>query len=181
MADELKEFEPIRRSTRSLTLRLAGLALGMFGFGYLLVPIYDLLCEITGIGGKTSDAVAAMPAVTDQARSITVEFSATVNESAPWEFKPEVAEVTLHPGELVTVKFLARNKTDRALVAQAIPSVAPGAGAAHLKKTECFCFQEQPFAPNETRELAVQFYVDAALPPHVDRLTLAYTMFKKPA
>ena len=181
MADELKEFEPIRRSTRSLTLRLAALALGMFGFGYLLVPIYDLLCEITGIGGKTSGAVAAMPAVADVARTITVEFSATVNESAPWEFKPEIAEVALHPGELVTVKFLARNLTDRAQVSQAIPSVAPGAGAAYLKKTECFCFQEQPFGPNETRELAVRFYVDAALPQHVDRLTLAYTMFKKPA
>ena len=180
MADDLKSFEPVRRSTRSLSLRLAALALGMFGFGYLLVPLYDLICEITGIGGRTSNAVAAMPAVTDQTRTITVEFVATVDAAAPWVFAPEVAEVRLHPGEMTTVNFTARNLTNRALIAQAIPSVAPGAGAAHLKKTECFCFQEQPFEPKETRQLAVQFYVDPALPPHVDRLTLSYTMFRKP-
>jgi cytochrome c oxidase assembly protein subunit 11 len=181
MAED-RSFEPRERlSNRSLTLRLAALALGMFGFGYLLVPLYDLLCEITGIGGRTSDTVAAMPQVLDEQRAVEVEFLATVNQYAPWEFRPEVAAITLHPGELATVKFKARNLTNRPLTGQAIPSVAPAIGAQYLKKTDCFCFREQDFAAEETRDLVVQFYVDPQLPTLVDRLTLSYTMFMKPA
>lgn len=173
--------EPARRSNLGLTLRLAALAVAMFGFGFLLVPLYYLICDVTGIGGRTSDAVAAVPTATDASRSVKVEFVATVNEYAPWEFRPEVSSLELRPGELHTVTFLARNLTQRALTGQAIPSVAPNEGAKYLKKTDCFCFRSQDFAPAETRELTVQFYLDPALPKYVDRLTLSYTMFVKPS
>lgn len=171
--------DPVRRSNRSLTLRLAALAIAMFGFGFALVPLYDLFCEITGIGGRTSITAAAPPAATDATRRVTVEFVATVNEYAPWEFQPELSLLEVQPGRLYSATFLARNLTDRHLTGQAIPSVAPGQGAKYLKKTECFCFQSQDFDPGETRELTVQFYLDPSLPAYVDRLTLSYTMFIK--
>ncbi len=171
----------IRRSNRSLTLRLAALAAAMFGFGFLLVPFYDLLCEITGIGGRTAETAAPMPAAADENRLVTIEFVAGVNEYAPWEFRPAVGKLEAQPGKLYMAKFIARNLTDRALTGQAIPSVAPGQGAKYLKKTDCFCFRSQDFAPAESRELIVQFYLDPALPEYVDRLTLSYTMFVMPA
>jgi cytochrome c oxidase assembly protein subunit 11 len=172
--------EPVRRSNRSLTLRLAALAVAMFGFGFLLVPLYYLMCDITGIGGRTADAVAAAPTAADASRRVTVEFIASVNEYAPWEFRPETATLEVQPGKLYDVKFFARNLTNRHLTGQAIPSVAPGQGAKYLKKTDCFCFRSQEFGPAETRDLTVQFYLDPALPRYVDRLTLSYTMFVKP-
>lgn len=149
----------------------------MFGFGFLLVPLYYLVCEITGIGGRTSDAVAAAPVATDSSRRVTVEFVAMVNESAPWEFRPRTTSIEVEPGRFYEATFLARNLSQRALVGQAIPSVAPGQGAKYLKKADCFCFRSQPFGPAESRDLTVKFYVDPALPEYVDRLTLSYTMF----
>ena len=172
--------EPFRRSNRSLTLRLAALAVAMFGFGFLLVPLYDLICDITGIGGRTSDAVAAAPTVVDEDRRVTVEFVATTNDSAPWEFRPATATLVVEPGKLYDATFLARNLTKTAITGQAIPSVAPGEGAKYLKKTECFCFQSQEFGPSESRDLKVRFYLDPALPEFVDRITLSYTMYLKP-
>jgi cytochrome c oxidase assembly protein subunit 11 len=173
--------EPVpHRRHRSLVLRLGALALAMFGFGFLMVPLYDVLCDITGIGGRTADTVAAAPVAADTDRRITVEFVASVNEYAPWEFRPEVASLSVEPGRLYDVAFLARNLTDRHLTGQAVPSVAPGRGARYLKKTECFCFRAQAFGPAESRQLGVQFYVDPALPEYVDRLTLSYTMFVQP-
>jgi cytochrome c oxidase assembly protein subunit 11 len=125
--------------------------------------------------------VAAAPTVVDPSRRVTVEFVATVNEYAPWEFRPGTAVLEVEPGRLYDVSFHARNLTDRQLTGQAIPSVAPGQGAKYLKKTDCFCFRSQEFAPAEARDLTVQFYIDPALPEYVDRLTLSYTMFVQPA
>ena len=176
----MDEPEPIRRSNRSLTLRLTALAVAMFGFGYLLVPLYYLLCDITGISGRPSNVAAAAPVKIDETRRVTVEFVASVNEYAPWEFRPETRTLEAQPGKLYDVKFFARNLTNRRLVGQAVPNIAPGEGAKYLKKTECFCFRAQEFQPAEGRDLAVQFYLDPALPIYVDHLTLSYTMFVKP-
>ena len=164
----------------SLTLRLAALAVAMFGFGYLLVPFYYLMCEVIGIGGRPNSVAVAAPLVRDASRRVTVEFVAAVNEYAPWEFRPETATLEVEPGQLYDVKFFARNLTTRHLVGQAVPSIAPGEGARYFRKTECFCFRAQEFEPAESRDLAVQFFLDPALPKYVDRVTLSYTMFVKP-
>ena len=169
---------PIATRNRRLTGRLALLAVAMFGFGFLLAPLYTLICEITGIGIRRAEVAAAPQAMqVDTSRLITIEFVATVNEHGPWEFRPVVATLRVHPGELHTTQFFARNLTNRHLVGQAIPSVAPGEGSRYLHKTECFCFNSQEFAANEARELGLQFYVDPAIPQYLDRITLSYTMF----
>lgn len=172
---------PVRQrpAVRQLTLRLAVLAVAMFGFGFLLVPLYDVFCELTGLGGRTAAVAAEAPVAVDAQRRVAIEFVATVNESAPWEFRPTIATLEVEPGKLYDVTFFARNLLNHHLTGQAIPSVAPGQAAKYLKKTECFCFRSQEFAPGETRDLAVRFYVDPALPEYVDRLTLSYTLFVK--
>lgn len=180
----MRDTESSRRRNRNLTLRLLVMAVAMFGFGYLMVPFYYVLCAATGIGGGRSfDAAATPPSaaaiVPDAHRRVTVEFVATVNEYAPWEFRPEVTSIEVEPGRLYDVKFFARNLSDRHLTGQAVPSIAPGEDAKYLKKTECFCFHVQEFAPEESRDLGVRFYLDPALPEYVDRVTLSYTMFLK--
>ncbi|MCL4779813.1 MAG: cytochrome c oxidase assembly protein [Gammaproteobacteria bacterium] len=164
---------------RQLVTRLVIMATCMFGFGFLLVPIYDVMCEITGLGGRTSETVAVIPAgvQVDTGRTVTVEFVAIVNEQAPWEFHPAVTSMEIHPGQLYDTTFHARNLADRELVGQAVPSVAPGAAARHFQKTECFCFTAQKFHAREGRDMGLQFMVDPELPEYVDRITLSYTFF----
>ncbi len=165
----------------TLTLKLVGLALGMFAFGFLLVPLYDIFCDITGLGGKF-DTVAAVvePQTPIDDRTVTIEFVATLNEYAPWEFHPAVASIEVRPGEMYDTTFYARNLTDRTIVGQAVPSVAPGQAVKYFQKTECFCFTSQKFDAQESRDMPLKFVVDPDLPEYIDRLTLSYTFFATP-
>ena len=164
----------VNRSTRRLWLAV----LGMFGFGFAMVPFYDVFCEWTGLNGRT----AAGPATVvdhqiDTKRLVTVEFVASINEDLPWEFRPEVARLQVHPGQAYTTRFYAKNRTPAAMVGHAVPSVAPGVAARHFQKTECFCFTEQRFEGNEGRWMPVRFVVDPALPDKYEVVTLSYTFF----
>lgn len=164
--------------TRALVLCLMLLAVGMFGFGYLLVPLYDVFCEITGLGGRTNEQPATVVAAApDESRSIDLEFVTTVNKAAPWTFRPKEHGMRVHPGGLYEATFIATNLADSGKIAQAVPSVVPAQAAEHFKKLECFCFTTQRFEPNETRELLVRFIVERELPKYVDTITLSYTLF----
>jgi len=166
-----------RNDNRSLTLRLLALAVAMFGFGFLLVPLYDVFCEITGFGGRTNDTAVTAKEAPDEARTIRVEFVTTVNEFAPWEFAADANSMEVHPGKMYYATFTAKNLSEQDKIGQAIPSVAPVAASGHFKKIECFCFENQDFAPNEERALPLQFIVDPEVPAYVDTITLQYTMF----
>jgi cytochrome c oxidase assembly protein subunit 11 len=166
------------RENRRLGLKLAVFALGSFVFGFALVPLYDVLCDITGFGNQKRLAQASQLDVKpDKNRLVTVEFLAELPTVGNWEFRPVVNSVQVHPGELTAADFVARNLTGKATVAQAIPNVAPSKAAAYFHKTECFCFTPQRFAVGEERLMPVRFIVDPALPAYVDRITLAYTFY----
>ena len=166
------------RRNRRIAVNLAGLTLAMFGFGYALVPLYDVFCEITGLNGKTGRVEASALAETpDLSREVTVEFITSVNGTFALEFVPVVSRMTVHPGGLYEASFVARSLSASAMVGQAVPSVAPGAAAAHFNKTECFCFSRQPFEAGEEKRMPVRFVVDRDLPHHVRTITLSYTFF----
>ena len=151
---------------------------GMFGFCFLLVPLYSVFCKVTGLNGKTSGQVAVTSnSKVDYSRTVTVELLSTINASAPNEFKPMHKKFTLHPGEYVTTSFWVKNLTNQPMIVQAIPSVSPGLGARHINKIECFCFQKQPLAAQEGKEMALKFTVSPELPHSIHTLTLAYTLF----
>ncbi len=160
-----------------LAARLLLVVVGMFGFGFALVPLYDVFCDITGINGKTSGEVAALSAGVDENRTVTVEFVTYVRGDMPWEFKPKTERIQVHPGETHQVAFLAHNRSGEATVGQAIPSVSPGTGALYFSKIECFCFNNQPLAAGEEAEMGLVFYVDPELPESIRTLTLSYTLY----
>ena len=151
----------------------------MFGFGYLMVPIYNIFCDITGLNGKTgsiSVAEAAQVEV-DEERLIKVEFTGSLNSYAPWYFKSGVPSMMVNPGKQYKTSYVATNRLNRKMVGQAVPSVAPGKAASYFNKTECFCFTEQIFEANESRDMPVVFIIDPDLPEDVDTVTLSYTFF----
>jgi cytochrome c oxidase assembly protein subunit 11 len=164
--------------------KLSVIVLGMFGFGYALVPLYIAICEMTGInvlalGEKlipgASSAQTANTQV-DKTRTITVEFDA--NARGPWDFKPALRSVQVHPGELATVMYEFRNVQDRTMAAQAIPSYAPRQASPHFNKLECFCFNQYTLAPGEKKQWPVAFVIDPKLPKDVTTITLSYTFFE---
>jgi cytochrome c oxidase assembly protein subunit 11 len=170
--------ESVKQKNAKLVRILVLVVLGMFGFGYALVPIYDVLCEVTGLNGKVeSSAVKEVTYQADQNREVTVEFMTSLNEATPMEFHSELKKIKVHPGEYYTVNFYAENKTDKVMVARAIPSISPGAAAEFFKKTECFCFTEQTFKAREGRTMPVRFVVSPELPVEYKTITLAYTFF----
>lgn len=164
--------------------KLGVITLGMFAFGYALVPIYKAICEATGINvlaigeRQVPGNAAQLPANTqvDRSRTITVEFD--VNVRGPWHFKPAVRSLQVHPGELNTVLYQFQNVQDRTMAAQAIPSYAPKQAMAHFNKLECFCFTQYTLAPGEKKEWPVAFIIDPKLPKDVTTITLSYTFFE---
>ncbi len=166
-------------SNRRLIGRLVLLVFAMFGFGFALVPLYDVFCDITGLNGKTGTVDARLvPAdAVDRTRVITVEFTGNTAGGLPWDFRPSVAKMEVHPGALTRTTYVARNTSSRAVIGRAIPSVTPGEAAAHFKKTECFCFTEQTLEPGEVKEMSVQFVVESDLPPGINTITLSYAFF----
>lgn len=163
-------------STRRLVIRLSLVVVAMFGFGFALVPIYDVMCQAFGINGKTAGAYEGSQAV-DEQRQVRVQFLATNAAEMVWEFGPQADEVVVHPGDSTQMLFVAYNPTNKPMTAQAIPSVAPSKAAAYFHKTECFCFTQQVLQPGERIEMPVRFIVDRDLPADVRHLTLAYTLF----
>jgi len=155
--------------------------IAMFGFGFALVPLYDTFCYLTGLNGKPDDEAYSGDVMhVDNTRDIKVEFVTSLNESMPWEFKPMQSSVTVHPGEPTQIGFIVKNLSDRDMVGQAIPSVAPGLAAAYFKKTECFCFTGQELKAGEEKEMPVVFIVDPSIDEDIREITLSYTFFIKP-
>jgi cytochrome c oxidase assembly protein subunit 11 len=169
-----------RAANRRTAWKLVVTTCAMFGFGYALVPLYDVFCAVTGINGKTGrvSAAAAAAVEVDESRLITVEFVTNVNVGLPWEFRPLVNKVRVHPGAETLVQFEAVNHAQYRLTGSAVPSVAPNTAARYFNKTECFCFTQQALGPLESRTMPVRFVVDPRLPADVEVLTLAYTFFE---
>jgi cytochrome c oxidase assembly protein subunit 11 len=164
-----------------LVSRLMLIVVGMFGFGFALVPLYNVFCDLTGLNGKTANEASAVEMFKiDENRNIKVEFLASLNEDMPWEFKAKQESVVIHPGKPVRIEYMVKNKTDRDIVGQAIPSVSPGLAAKYFQKTECFCFTEQVLKAGEEKTMPVVFVVDPSLSEDIGEITLSYTFFIKP-
>ncbi|MES2975632.1 MAG: cytochrome c oxidase assembly protein [Pseudomonadota bacterium] len=179
----------IKSANVKMVGKLAVITVGMFAFGYALIPIYKHICEMTGINilslserqvpGNGAAGQAAKPLANtqvDRSRTITVEFDA--NSRGPWDFKPAQRSVKVHPGELTTVMYEFQNIQNRRMAAQAIPSYAPAQAAPHFNKLECFCFNQYVLEPGEKKTWPVAFVIDPRLSKDVTTITLSYTFFE---
>jgi cytochrome c oxidase assembly protein subunit 11 len=165
-------------ATSTLVLKLCAAVVGMFAFGFALVPLYDVFCEVAGLNGKTSnEAYQAVEVKIDESRTITVQFVAQNNDGMTWAFEPSDRMVKVHPGAATNTTFYAKNPSSKKMVAQAIPSVSPGRAAEYFHKTECFCFNQQTLAGGEEIDMPLQFIVDQDLPKDINTITLSYTIF----
>ncbi len=169
-----KQTKQIQRQVAKLSI----VVVAMFAFVFVvMVPLYNLFCEVTGLNGKTGGPYQAEQVVVDESRTIRVQMISMNNEEMPWQFGPEVEEVFVHPGEQVQVNYFATNPTGKEMVAQAVPSVLPFRASSYFHKTECFCFNQQTLAAGESIEMPLVFIVDPEVPDNVSTITLSYTIF----
>ncbi len=167
------------KANSKLAKKMIWVAAGSLLFAFALVPLYDVLCDITGLNGKTDNNAATLSkAKVDESRSVTVQFTSAVMPGLAWNFYPKQASITLHPGQIETVLFEAKNITNHVVTGQAIPSVTPGVASVYLKKIECFCFVNQSLKPGETKVMPLRFFVDPAIPKDVSEMTLSYSFFE---
>lgn len=168
----------LEQKNKRLLLRLIGLVGGMTLFAFALVPLYDVFCDITGINGKTAGQTQASANMqVDQSRSITLSFIAIKPADIIASFKPRVSQMEVNPGKVYETDFYVENNTDKDVVLQAVPSIAPGQVALFLHKTECFCFNQQPLAAGEGKWLPLRFFLDTEFPEENEELTLQYTLY----
>ncbi len=150
----------------------------MFAFVFVvMVPLYNVLCDVLGINGKTGGRYEAAAIIVDTERTVTVQFVATNNQSMPWDFGPSQTMMKVNPGAVNDTVFLARNPRPYTMIAQAIPSISPSRAAQYFHKTECFCFEQQPLDAGQAAEMPLQFIVDQDLPKDIGTITLSYTIF----
>ncbi len=166
---------------RKTAFMLGLIGIGMFGFGFAMVPLYKLVCSVTGINsiitnnsGRT--AVADFESEQVSERLITVQFDATINGNASFEFRPMTKTVDIHPGEVVEVSYFIKNNTDHDVITQSVSGVTPWQATEHVKKMECFCFSQQPLAAGESKEMGLSFSISRDLPGEYDTITLSYTL-----
>lgn len=162
---------------QKLFAKLAAVAIGMFGFGYALVPFYYEICAAWGVNALGEVRAEPVNTQVDKTRTITVEFDANAH-GLPWRFRPLVNHIEVHPGELATVEYEVVNERGEAITGQAVPSYGPERAAEYFRKIECFCFSQQTLAPGETRRMPVVFVVDPRLPKDVTNIALSYTFFE---
>ncbi|TNF90182.1 MAG: cytochrome c oxidase assembly protein [Gammaproteobacteria bacterium] len=151
----------------------------MFGFGFALIPLYDVFCDITGQNGKTGriEASAIDESGVDTSRTIEVRFLAQTNTGLPWSFEPVVKTMQVHPGQVYEAHYRVRSSSKDKTHGQAVPSVSPGLAAQHFNKTECFCFTRQELNAFETRDMPLRFIVGKDIAEEIKEITLSYTFF----
>lgn len=170
--------EQLALKNKRLVKKLVWLVAGSLLFAFALVPLYDVLCTVTGLNGKTSNTAAVLAkAKVDDSRWVTVQFVTSVMPGLGWNFYPKQSSVKVHPGQIETVIFVAKNTTNEVVVGRAIPSITPGVAAANLKKIECFCFVNQSLKAGEEKEMPLRFFVSPELPKDVSDMTLSYSFF----
>lgn len=166
------------RRHRKALLALAAMLAGMFAFGFALIPLYRVVCRLTGLNGTGVETVSsAYAGEADETRSVTVQFLSTVNTKLPFTFHPDAGALKVHPGELYGTSFYAENLSGADVTAQAVATYAPGEAARYVHKTECFCFSKESFGPHESKHMPVRFYIDPAIPKDIGTVTISYTYY----
>ena len=167
----------LEATNKAVLKKLMLITLGMFGFAYALVPMYNIACDQGWFIQERID-LSELNTQVDNSRWVTVEFLANVNEKMPWKFEPQQKSIRIHPGALTHVVYQVVNTTDRKIVGQAVPSYGPALAGKYFKKVQCFCFTQQTMKPGEFREMPVVFVVEPNLPKDVNTITLSYTFFE---
>lgn len=167
-----------KKANKKLGIKMLWIVLGSLLFAFALVPIYNVLCTITGLNGKTKSTASELANTrVDLTRTVEVQFTSSVMPGLGWNFYPKTNSVKVHPGKVETVMFEAKNTTQVTVAGQAVPSVTPGLAAAHFKKIECFCFVRQELKAGEAKLMPLRFFISPDLPKDVSEVTLSYAFF----
>jgi cytochrome c oxidase assembly protein subunit 11 len=188
-----KSPEQRKSSETRLLIKLVLFPCAMFGFGFLLIPLYDVFCDITGLNGKfdlspsiidTQSLIEIDTLLPSQKKFIShkviLQFTAASDQQEVWQFQPADAQLEISTGQQYKTHFTLHNPTNAIMEFTSIPSISPGLAAEYLIKTECFCFQKQILQAGEKVEMPVVFQLRNDTPIDYKKLTLAYRIYATP-
>jgi cytochrome c oxidase assembly protein subunit 11 len=163
-------------------LLAAAMAGSMVGVGYASVPLYQLFCQVTGLGGTTQMRPGAEAPGAVQGKTMIVRFDANHASALPWDFKPEQIREQVTVGARDIAFYSAKNLSDKPVTGTATFNVTPVQAGKYFTKVQCFCFTEQTLAPGKQVRMPVVFYVDPAIltdpaAKDIEEITLSYTFY----
>lgn len=174
----MSEPADLAKQNQRVLIRLLVVVVAMFAFAvFIMPPLYDVFCELTGLNGKGVDKAATTSVKEDDSRLLTMEFLVSTDPALPWDFSYGTPAVKVHPGQITKTMFYVKNRSETAIVGRAVPSISPAEAARYVKKTECFCFREQLLKAGEAKEMPMIFYIDPAIPKHLATVTLSYKFY----
>lgn len=177
MSDQVRRGNP----NRKVVVRLLLIAVGMFGFGFAMVPLYTVFCDLTGLGGRGIKVADSAEGVVPSDREVMIRFLATTNSGLPWQFEPTENSQRVRLGEMADTSYLAMNPTGQPIIGHAVFNVTPPEASLYFVKTECFCFTQQLLNAQESREMPVYYFIQPDLPEHIREITLSYTFYRDKA
>jgi cytochrome c oxidase assembly protein subunit 11 len=160
-------------------------ALAMFGFGFALIPLYNVFCDAFGINGSFSsiedgtynssdETQKALANGVDRSRTISMQFLVSDSVGLDLDFRALTKRLDFNPGEVEEVSYYIKNRSDKTVTIQAIPDITPNLAKKYLAKIECFCFRQQTLKPGEERNMPLRFVVNSAIPDNIEILTITY-------
>lgn len=171
--------EAVQARSKKMAIGIIAIVFVMFGFSFALVPLYDVFCQVTGLNGK----ISMQPATSVEANSsmprqvITLEFLSHIAKDLNITVKPQAPRLSINTGQSYTVNYLAHNPNDFPVTTQAVPSVSPGEASQYLHKVQCFCFNKQTLQAKESKQMAINFYINPTISDSLRTITLSYTFY----
>jgi len=187
---------------KSTIKKLFFISVLMFGFSFLLVPIYSIVCDLTGLNGNTSNLKLKTEVNNNintslDSSTVKIQFVSNSGEGTNVNFKADEFQINVTKGKIHSTYYYFENISENIVVGQAVPSVSPNIASKYLKKIECFCFEQQKIMPGEVLKkiecfcfeqqkimpgevlkLPVYFSIDPNIPNDIKTLTLSYTFYK---
>ncbi len=165
--------------------KLSLIPLLMFGFGFALIPLYDVFCQVTGINGKyysimdkASFEAASKTDLEVIEKVVPLRLLADADSRDVWNFTPQQSQLQIQAGKMITTYYEITNNQDTQVTIQAVPSISPGEWAEYLVKIECFCFNQQNIPPHTTVRLPLQVTLSSKAPEEVNHLSLSYRIYQ---
>jgi|GEM_PF-531006 len=167
----------VQRSNRKLLIILmAAPPLVLLFVFAVLVPLYDLLCAVTGSNLKPNNTNVVLTESGTSEREIGFFMEARVLDNLPLKFSVDIPHQVVRIGARTTNVFRIENYSDHPVSFRPIHLVSPQHAAISFTMLVCFCFNDQTIEAGGVREFPVVYGQGPDLDARVKEVTVGYTL-----
>ncbi len=165
-----------RKNNKLLLILLIAPPVMLLVVFFVLVPLYGLLCAVTGYNLQPNNTKVVLTDTGTSDREISLYIEARVLDNLPLKFSVDVPHQVIRVGKRMTNVFRIENYSDHPVSFRPIHLVSPQHAALSFTMLVCFCFNDQTIEPGGVREFPVVYGQGADLDPRVKEVTVGYTL-----